>query len=63
MCEYYIRETGEALLDVRRIGADGMVEVGSGSAVRAKTGDYLVTYPDGSTRVASAGAFELLYAK
>ena len=63
MSEYYIKETGEYLRDVRLISTDGMVEVGSGSAVRAKAGDYLVTYPDGSTRVTSAEAFPLLYAK
>ncbi len=63
MSEYYIKETGEVLLDVRLIKNKGMVALSGGSAVRADIGDYLVTYPDGSQRITSAGAFEILYVR
>lgn len=63
MSEYYIKKTGEILKAVSQITLDGLATLDSGAQVRAKRGDYIVTYPDGSQRVTSAEAFPLLYGK
>lgn len=70
--EYYIKETGEvvtakqintSMLIRAWTGTSGEIFVNRGHAVKARAGDWLITFPSGHMQVCSAAAFPIMFAK